>query len=329
MKRRSLFPVLLVFVMRFLLTMQSPFDHDLKEMLFEDYDMDSPPVEGVTDVQIKFVVTGINEVNTINSYVIVSGSLKHYWSDARLQWDPEEYGGIEKIRLNTDPERNYCIWKPDIVIYECGSQDMEFTLSQVTYDGSMYWSSPGLYQVAVNFELADFPFDTQMIRMSLEPWSHTADLIYLRAYETDPFELRTTTFVNNVEWKIDSFTTEEEYNEYASGNYSKVVFRLYIQRQGNTIERTIIFPALFVSFLAFLYYFLPIGSSEGINFLATLLLTVIMFLVMVTTFIPLSKDTSGIVDMLFILTILLFIIMTIVLIIDWIYNKLPDKKEEE
>ena len=298
-------------------------------MLYEEYDMDSLPVDGVTDVQLKFVVTGINEVNTINSYVILSGSLKHYWSDPRLQWDPAEYGGIEKIRVNTDPERNYCIWKPDIVIYERGSQEMEFTLAQVSYDGSVYWSSPQLFQIAVNFELDSFPFDTQMIRMSLEPWSHSADMIYIRSYEIDPLELRTSTFVNNVEWKIDSFSTEDSFEEFSSGTYTHVIFRLYIQRQGNTIERTIIFPALFVSFLAFLYFFLPIGSGERINFLATLLLTVIMFLVMITTFIPLSKNTSGIVDMLFILTILLFVIITIVLIIDWIYNKLPEEEEEK
>jgi hypothetical protein len=62
MKRGSIFPFLILFALRFLLTMQSPFDHELKEMLYEEYDMDSLPVDGVTDVELKFVVTGINEV---------------------------------------------------------------------------------------------------------------------------------------------------------------------------------------------------------------------------------------------------------------------------
>lgn len=34
------------------------------------------------------------------------------WKDVNLQWDPEDYGGIKKIRVpSTD------IWRPDLVLY--------------------------------------------------------------------------------------------------------------------------------------------------------------------------------------------------------------------
>lgn len=34
------------------------------------------------------------------------------WTDVNLKWNPDEYGGIQKIRVpSTD------IWKPDLVLY--------------------------------------------------------------------------------------------------------------------------------------------------------------------------------------------------------------------
>lgn len=34
------------------------------------------------------------------------------WKDVNLQWNPEDYGGIRKIRVpSTD------IWRPDLVLY--------------------------------------------------------------------------------------------------------------------------------------------------------------------------------------------------------------------
>lgn len=34
------------------------------------------------------------------------------WRDYRLQWEPEEYGGITKIKVP-----NECLWIPDILLY--------------------------------------------------------------------------------------------------------------------------------------------------------------------------------------------------------------------
>jgi len=34
------------------------------------------------------------------------------WKDARLRWDPEDFGGVKELRVS--PNR---IWKPDIRVY--------------------------------------------------------------------------------------------------------------------------------------------------------------------------------------------------------------------
>ncbi len=50
-----------------------------------------------------------------------------------------------------------------------------------------------------------------------------------------------------------------------------------------------IIPGILVAFLGSLYYLLPRGTGERVSYLATILLTEIMFLVMITQVVPQNK----------------------------------------
>lgn len=53
------------------------------------------------------------------SRATVSCGVTLYWSDPRLAWDPEDFGGLTETRVFTDPETNFnYIWVPDIEGYE-------------------------------------------------------------------------------------------------------------------------------------------------------------------------------------------------------------------
>ena len=300
------------------------------EILTDDYDPFTPPSNNQIHILLSFAVLGIVEVNTVDSYAVIAGYVKHRWTDPRLQWDPLEHGGEETVRINTNPDVGPFIWQPDINIYERNEQDNGFPLAQVNYTGEVYWSRLGHYELNVNFILDDYPFDEQDIQMSLESWSYTSDKIYLECDKQDPIKIINDSFVANVEWEV---TDQKEWNElkqYYTGEYSRVVFMLHIERQGQTIKKTVIFPALFVTCLAFFYYFIPIGTGARTGYLATILLTVIMFLVMLTTFVPVSKRTTGIVDMFFNLTVILFCLSIVVLFMDWYHNVIiQDEKRNE
>ena len=47
-----------------------------------------------------------NQIMTTNLWV------EQYWRDYKLQWDPEEYGGVKMLHVPSDH-----IWRPDIVLY--------------------------------------------------------------------------------------------------------------------------------------------------------------------------------------------------------------------
>ena len=77
-----------------------------------------------------------------------------------------------------------------------------------------------------------------------------------------------------------------------------------------------IIPGILVAFLGSLYYLIPRGTGERISYLATILLTEIMFLVMVTQVVPQTKDIPGIAMLFLEMTAMLALVMVMVLIID-------------
>jgi len=56
----------------------------------------------------------------------------------------------------------------------------------------------------------------------------------------------------------------------------------------------LISPGILVAFLGSLYYLLPKGTGERVSYLATILLTEIMFLVMITQVVPQTKIVPAI-----------------------------------
>jgi Neurotransmitter-gated ion-channel transmembrane region len=78
----------------------------------------------------------------------------------------------------------------------------------------------------------------------------------------------------------------------------------------------LIIPGILVAFLGSLYYLLPRGSGERVTYLASILLSEIMFLVMITQVVPQTKLIPDIAFMFLSLTIMLIAMMIAVLLID-------------
>ena len=116
---------------------------------------------------------------------------------------------------------------------------------------------------------------------------------------------------------------------WPSGSYSEVTFSLRIKRLGSTITVTVIAPGLAISFMSLLFYFLPKGDGKRIPYLATIILTEIMFLVMLTTFVPLSRDLPLIEGLFLALTFVLCFMTVPVMVLEWKVKTNAMKKEKE
>lgn len=85
--------------------------YDLEEDFADFYELDdikgraSRPVVVDTLLQIQ----SINEINLNGEFMDATIALSMKWNDARLQWDPNNYGNVNKIRV---PKSD--VWIPDL-----------------------------------------------------------------------------------------------------------------------------------------------------------------------------------------------------------------------
>lgn len=81
--------------------------------------------------------------------------------------------------------------------------------------------------------------------------------------------------------------------------------------------------------MGLLYVIIPIGSGERVSFLSTILLTEIMFLVMITNFVPLSKQIPIIGWLFLSFTILLTILTVAVLALEKLHHSFINEDESK
>jgi hypothetical protein len=87
-------------------------------------------------------------------------------------------------------------------------------------------------------------------------------------------------------------------------------------------------PAILVTLLGICYWFIPVGTGERSGFLSTIILTEVMFLVMLTTYLPVAKRLPYL-GLLFLFYVAILVIMScLVLVLEDKMKKLRERLAE-
>ena len=165
--------------------------------------------------------------------------------------------------------------------------------------------------------------------MTFESWIYTDSRISLDFYSI-PLKVQdpaTLWKLDNIEWEFINVTAKRVEFKSFTGVYYRLVYLIEIKRSGNTMMFAILIPGALIAFLGNLYYLLPRGNGERIQYLSSVLLTEIMFLVMITTIVPMAKTIPECGALFLAYTIELSIITVIALLID-IFHRSNDEKQK-
>lgn len=106
------------------------------------------------------------------------------WKDPKLQWDPQEYGGLTTIRIPGNQ-----IWTPDTRnYYQMGSHERDGDLNAViTSDGSVMWIPISTYRVYCD-KISDSSDLT--CKMRIGSWTFDGNQMAIKPFgESDPIDL--------------------------------------------------------------------------------------------------------------------------------------------
>ena len=227
-----------------------------------------------------------NQILTTNVWV------EQEWTDWKLRWEPDEYGGVKKLHVPAEQ-----IWLPDIVLYNNVDGNYELTIMTkaiLHHDGKVIWKPPSIYKSACEINVEFFPFDEQTCTMKFGSWTYDGYLVDLKhnSQQGDQplieYGMDLSEFYLSVEWDIMSVPAlrKEKYYSCCDTPYPDITFNITMRRKTLFYTVNLIFPCVLISGLSVLVFYLPSDSGEKISLSISIMISLGVFFLLLEEIIP-------------------------------------------
>ncbi|XP_067387390.1 neuronal acetylcholine receptor subunit alpha-2 [Emydura macquarii macquarii] len=284
----------------------------LFKYLFTSYNRWSRPVPNISDVVIVrfgLSIAQLIDVDEKNQMMTTNVWLKQEWSDYKLRWDPADFDNVTSIRVPSE-----MIWIPDIVLYN--NADGEFAVTHMTKahlfsSGRVKWVPPAIYKSSCSIDVTFFPFDEQNCKMKFGSWTYDKAKIDLERMERH-VDLKD--YWESGEWAIVNAVGTYNTKKYdcCAEIYPDITYCFIIRRLPLFYTINLIIPCLLISCLTVLVFYLPSDCGEKITLCISVLLSLTVFLLLITEIIP---STSLVIPLIgeYLLFTMIFVTLSIVI----------------
>ncbi|CAN9515843.1 unnamed protein product [Ophioblennius macclurei] len=284
----------------------------LLQNLFANYNKLSRPVRNTSDtvlVHFGLSIAQLIDVDEKNQMMTTNVWVKQEWNDYKLRWNPEEYENVTSIRIPSE-----IIWRPDIVLYN--NADGDFAVTHLTkahlfYDGQIKWMPPAIYKSSCSIDVTFFPFDQQSCKMKFGSWTYDRAKIDLISMASDVDQMD---YWESGEWVIINAVGKYNTKKYecCTEIYADITYYFIIRRLPLFYTINLIIPCLLISCLTVLVFYLPSQCGEKITLCISVLLSLTVFLLLITEIIP---STSLVIPLIgeYLLFTMVFVTLSIII----------------
>nr|XP_004572784.2 neuronal acetylcholine receptor subunit alpha-2-like isoform X3 [Maylandia zebra] len=284
----------------------------LLQNLFANYNKLSRPVRNTTDtvlVHFGLSIAQLIDVDEKNQMMTTNVWVKQEWNDYKLRWNPEDYENVTSIRIPSE-----IIWRPDIVLYNNADGDFavtHFTKAHLFYDGQIKWMPPAIYKSSCSIDVTFFPFDQQSCKMKFGSWTYDRAKIDLISMAGDVDQMD---YWESGEWVIVNAVGKYNTKKYecCTEIYADITYYFIIRRLPLFYTINLIIPCLLISCLTVLVFYLPSQCGEKITLCISVLLSLTVFLLLITEIIP---STSLVIPLIgeYLLFTMVFVTLSIII----------------
>ncbi|KAJ8369653.1 hypothetical protein SKAU_G00096810 [Synaphobranchus kaupii] len=284
----------------------------LLKTLFSRYNKLSRPAANISDVvlvRFGLSIAQLIDVDEKNQMMTTNVWVKQEWNDYKLRWNPEEYENVTSIRIPSE-----IIWRPDIVLYN--NADGDFAVTHLTkahlfHDGRIKWMPPAIYKSSCSIDVTFFPFDQQNCTMKFGSWTYDKAKIDLVSMASNVDQKD---YWESGEWVIINAVGRYNIKKYECCDeiYSDITYSFIIRRLPLFYTINLIIPCLLISCLTVLVFYLPSECGEKITLCISVLLSLTVFLLLITEIIP---STSLVIPLIgeYLLFTMIFVTLSIII----------------
>nr|AHE40764.1 nicotinic acetylcholine receptor subunit alpha 1 [Rhipicephalus sanguineus] len=267
----------------------------LYDDLMSSYNRLIRPVSNNSDrltVRMGLKLSQLIDVNLKNQIMTTNVWVNQEWSDHKLKWDPQEYGGVTELYVPAEQ-----IWLPDIVLYNNADGNYEVTIMTkaiIHEDGRVVWNPPAIYKSFCQIDVQYFPFDKQDCFMKFGSWTYDGFQVDLKHVseipDTNivPVGIDLTEFYLSVEWDIMAVPAmrREKFYSCCEQPYPDITFNITLRRKTLFYTVNLIIPCVGISCLSVLVFYLPSDSGEKVSLSISIMLSLTFFFLVLAEIIP-------------------------------------------
>ncbi|KAH3857185.1 hypothetical protein DPMN_099787 [Dreissena polymorpha] len=221
-------------------------------------------------------LVSIQDFNEVEEKISFTAILFLTWTDERLGWDPEKYGGINNINIDVSK-----IWAPQVMLLnnvlkiERLSEDWH-TVS-VNASGSCLYFIANVFTSSCDVDVTFYPWDTQTCAFQFMPAKYEPGKIVLWPLKGN---VDFNYYSPNGAWDLVNTSVSSEIYGYT------VSFKIEVERKPQFAIVNVILPLIIMSALNILVFLIPTDCGERISFCLTVLLSIAVFLTLVGDNLP-------------------------------------------
>ncbi|XP_008053182.1 neuronal acetylcholine receptor subunit beta-3 [Carlito syrichta] len=277
--------------------------------LFQGYQKWVRPVLNSNDtikVYFGLKISQLVDVDEKNQLMTTNVWLKQEWTDHKLRWNPDEYGGIHSIKVPSES-----LWLPDIVLFENADGRFEGSLMTkviVKSNGTVIWTPPASYKSSCTMDVTFFPFDRQNCSMKFGSWTYDGTMVDLILINEN---VDRKDFFDNGEWEILNAKGIKGNRRDGLYSYPFITYSFVLRRLPLFYTLFLIIPCLGLSFLTVLVFYLPSDEGEKLSLSTSVLVSLTVFLLVIEEIIPSSSKVIPLIGE-YLLFIMIFVTLSII-----------------
>lgn len=277
--------------------------------LFQGYQKWVRPVLYSNDtirVHFGLKLSQLVDVDEKNQLMTTNVWLKQEWTDYKLRWNPDDYGGIHSIKVPSES-----LWLPDIVLFENADGRFEGSLMTkvvVNANGTVVWTPPASYKSSCTMDVTFFPFDRQNCSMKFGSWTYDGTMVDLILIDEN---VDRKDFFDNGEWEILNAKGMKGSRRDGLYSYPFITYSFVLRRLPLFYTLFLIIPCLGLSFLTVLVFYLPSDEGEKLSLSTSVLVSLTVFLLVIEEIIPSSSKVIPLIGE-YLLFIMIFVTLSII-----------------
>jgi hypothetical protein len=247
-----------------------------------------PPGDLPVSVSVGIYIVDITNINEVRNTYDVEMDVAVKWRDERLAFDADEAGTDRRVHVGPDSERVHKnIWTAQIgVANPVGNLSIGQEKLTIFADGRVEIAVRVGTTCRANLDYRSFPFDTQVLPLTLESFAWNSELVQLipdadHTGFAPEFAL--------AEWKVQALEhrTADVQRVRDPQPFSNLIYEVRIQRESGYYLWKIFLTVFIITSLTFVTFFMStegLGRRAGIS--SSGILTVIAYQFVTTSSLP-------------------------------------------